>query len=160
MSAPASFTLRPATAADRPFLERVYAEARADELAVTGWSADAKLAFCRSQFAAQDAHYRAHYPGCAFLVIERAGRPVGRLYRARLDGEIRVVDIALLAAERGQGLGGRIMADILAEAAAAGLAVRIHVERTNPARRLYERLGFRVIETGEMYDLLACDPLS
>ena len=33
--------------------------------------------------------------------------------------------------------------------------VRIHLESTNPARRLYDRLGFRLAEEGEVYDLLA-----
>ena len=49
------------------------------------------------------------------------------------------------------------MRDILAEAAAAGIMVRIHVERTNPARRLYDRLGFRLVKEGEVYDLLSWD---
>ena len=160
MSESVEYSLRPATPADRPFLERVYAESRADELAATDWSDAEKAEFCRSQFAAQDNHYRTHYPNCAFLIIEQDGAPIGRLYRALLADEIRVVDIALLTSARGRGVGGQIMRDILAEAAHASLAVRIHVERTNPARRLYDRLGFRVVEAGEVYDLLACNPRS
>jgi ribosomal protein S18 acetylase RimI-like enzyme len=151
-------TLRPATPADRPFLERVYAESRAEELSAVDWSDDEKAAFCRGQFETQDAHYREYYPRCEFLVIERDGAPVGRLYRDRRADEIRVVDIALLASARGGGIGGRVMRGILDEAAAAGLPVRIHVERTNPARRLYDRLGFQVVEVGEVYDLLAWIP--
>ena len=150
--------LRPATDADRPFLERVYAESRAAELAATDWSDADKEAFCRSQFAAQDQHYRTFCPACEFLVIERLGQPIGRLYRELRGDEIRIVDIALLAAARGQGIGGRLLQDILAEAASLGLAVRIHVERSNPARRLYDRLGFRVLEEGGVYDLLAWIP--
>ena len=147
-------SLRPAGPDDQEFLLRVYGETRADELAAAGWSGAEQEAFCRDQFAAQDRHYREHFPGCEFLVIERDGRPVGRLYRDRRADEIRVVDIALLAGERGKGLGGRIMGDILDEARGLGLEVRIHVERTNPARRLYDRLGFTLVEEGEVYDLL------
>jgi ribosomal protein S18 acetylase RimI-like enzyme len=41
------------------------------------------------------------------------------------------------------------MRDILAEGKAQGLPVRIHVERNNPALRLYRRMGFKKIgETG------------
>jgi len=148
-------TLRPATPADRPFLERVYAESRADELSATGWPDDEKDAFCRSQFAAQDSHYRTYYPDCEYLVVERDGEAVGRLYRELRTDEIRIVDIALLSAARGHGIGGRLMRRILAEAGAADLMVRIHVERTNPARHLYDRLGFRLVEEGDVYDLLA-----
>ncbi len=147
--------LRPATATDRPFLEQVYAESRAVELSRTEWSAAEKEAFCRSQFAAQDQHYRQHYPDCEFLVIECGGDAVGRLYRERRNDEIRVVDIALLEEARGRGTGGDLMRGILDEAGTAGLAVRIHVERDNPARRLYDRLGFELVEEGEVYDLLA-----
>ncbi|MBC8424807.1 GNAT family N-acetyltransferase [bacterium] len=148
-------TLRPATPDDRSFLERVYAESRAAELEATGWPDDEKDAFCRGQFAAQDSHYRTYYPDCEYLVVERDGEPVGRLYRERRADEIRIVDIALLADARGHGLGGRLMRRILDEAAAADLMVRIHVERTNPARRLYDRLGFELVEEGDVYDLLA-----
>ncbi len=155
MSAAGEVTLRPAVAADRPFLLRVYAESRAAELAPTGWTEAEKAAFCADQFAAQERHYREHYPDCRFLVIERGGEPVGRLYRDRRADEIRVVDIALLESARGQGIGGALMRQVIAEAGAEGLAVRIHVERTNPARRLYDRLGFSLAERGEVYDLLA-----
>ena len=155
MSAPSQVTLRPATPDDRDFLLHVFAESRAQELAALEWTADEKLAFCMSQFEAQDAHYHRHYPGCEYLVIERDGVPVGRLYRDLRSDEIRVVDIVLLAAARGQGIGGYLMRGIFDEAAAAGIMVRIHVERTNPARHLYDRLGFQTVEEGEVYDLLS-----
>jgi len=153
-------TLRPATPADEPFLITVYAESRADELAATDWSDTEKAAFCASQFKTQDQYYREHYPNCQYLVIESNGRPIGRLYRDRRADEIRVVDIALTVAERGQGVGGHVMREVLAEASAAGLFVRIHVERTNPARHLYDRLGFQLVEQGEVYDLLSWSFLS
>ena len=74
-----------------------------------------------------------------------AGRPIGRLYVHRRESEIGVVDIALLPAYRKQGIGGLLLREILAEAAAASKPVRIYVERFNPAQHLYERLGFRQI---------------
>jgi ribosomal protein S18 acetylase RimI-like enzyme len=155
LSVPGQVTLRPATGADRDFLQRVYADSRAQELAAVQWTDEEKHTFCMSQFEAQDAYYRRHYPGCEFLVIETDGVPVGRLYRDRRPDEIRVVDIALLTAARGQGIGGQLMQDILDEAGTAGIMVRIHVERTNPARHLYDRLGFRTVEEGEVFYLLS-----
>ena len=152
--------LRPAGPADRDFLIRVYSESRAEELAATGWSELEQAAFCRAQFEAQDGHYREHFPTCEFLVIEREGQPIGRLYRDLRADEIRLVDIALLAAERGSGVGGRLIQDILDEARDLEVEVRIHVERTNPARRLYDRLGFSLVEEGDVYDLLAWTPFS
>ena len=138
---------------DEPGLQEAQME-HADELAAVAWTEDQKADFCRSQFAAQDLYYREHYPTCEFLVVELSGKPIGRLYLDRREDEIRVVDIGLLAAERGQGTGGRIMRGILDEAAEKNLRVGIHVERTNPARHLYDRLGFRLAEEDEVYDLL------
>ena len=43
---------------------------------------------------------------------------------------------------------------MLAEADAAGKRVTIHVEPLNPARRLYDRLGFAVAEDQGVYVLL------
>jgi GNAT superfamily N-acetyltransferase len=155
LSTTGNITLRPATPTDRPFLEAVYAESRRLELDAIDWTDLEKIAFCRSQFEAQDSHYREHFPGCEYLVIERSGTPIGRLYKDRRPDEIRVVDITLLEAERGRGIGGRVMQEVLNEAASDGIMVRIHVERSNPARRLYDRLGFLIVEEGEMYDLLS-----
>lgn len=148
-------TLRPATPTDRDFLLKVYTDSRADELAATQWTPEQIQTFCQSQFEAQDAHYRQHYPTCEFLIIEKNGTPIGRLYIDRRPEEIRVVDIALRSTERGQGVGTHLMQSILDEAAAKGLPVQIHVERANPARHLYDRLGFRTVEEGEVYDLLS-----
>jgi ribosomal protein S18 acetylase RimI-like enzyme len=141
MSAP--YVLRPAGAADRELLFAVYASTRAEELAAVPWAPGAKDAFLRQQFEAQDAHYRQHYEGAAFLVIEVAGEAVGRLYVARWPREIRIMDVALLPAHRRRGLGRAILAELLAEGDATGKVVSIHVERHNPALGLYERLGFQ-----------------
>jgi len=147
-------TLRPVSEADLEFLRRVYAESRAAELAATEWTAVEKEAFCRGQFEAQDKHYRENYPTCQYLIVERDGLPIGRLYRDRWDQEIRVVDVALLDSERGQGVGGALMQAIIDEARGHSIKVSIHVEANNPAQRLYKRLGFERVEVGEMYDFL------
>lgn len=151
--------LRPRCDADRDFLCRLYASTRADELAATPWSDAEKQAFLEWQFEAQTTHYDAVYADARFLVVERDGEPIGRLYLQRRADEIRVVDIALLPEHRGHGLGHRLMEDVLAEAATDDLAVRIHVEANNPAMRLYERLGFRRVDTNGVYHLMEWLPV-
>jgi ribosomal protein S18 acetylase RimI-like enzyme len=135
--------LRPAATADRAFLRQVYGSTRADELALLPWTDDQKADFVGHQFEAQDAHYRKHYHDAAFDVIEVDGEPAGRLYVHRGRHEIRIVDIALLPGFRGRGLGTRLLGGLVAEADEGGRKLSIHVEMNNPARRLYERLGFR-----------------
>ena len=86
------------------------------------------------------------------------GAPAGRLYVLRGDEDIRIVDIALLPAFRGAGLGTRLLRELFDEADRDGKTVSIHVEVYNPARRLYDRLGFTVVEDKEMYLLMERRP--
>jgi GNAT superfamily N-acetyltransferase len=153
-AAAAGLTFRPITDADLPFLERVYGSTRMDELALTDWSDAQKAAFITMQFSAQHAHYQKHYVGSDFLVIERGGEGIGRLYLARWKAEHRIVDIALLPDHRGVGVGTALLTDLLDEAAAAGKAVTIHVEKFNPAMSLYRRLGFVAAGEEGAYDLM------
>ncbi len=153
-----AITLRPIEPDDEEFLYRVYAGTREVELAQVDWDAGHKEAFLRMQFTAQHQYYQEHYAGAAFQVILADGRPAGRLYVARWPDEIRIVDIALLPEHRNAGIGTALLRDLLAESARAGKPVSIHVERFNPALRLYERLGFTSIADKGVYLLLECSP--
>jgi ribosomal protein S18 acetylase RimI-like enzyme len=73
--------------------------------------------------------------------------PAGRLLVLRLADEIRLADISILPEYRNAGIGRKLIEDLLVEAAVAGKPVRLHVEKSNRARRLYERLGF--VEIGD-----------
>ena len=64
---------------------------------------------------------------------------------------IRIVDIALLPDYCNRGIGTSLLRGLQSEAAAAGKPLRIHVERFNPALRLYERLGFHPIADRGVY---------
>lgn len=151
-------TLRPATAADDAFLCAVYGSTRADELAMTDWSDEQKAAFVRQQHEAQMAYYREHYGEARYLVIEVDGEPLGRLFVDEWPDEIRLVDVALLPAARGRGVGSRLLADLQAEATRLGKPLRIHVERFNRALSLYQRLGFRLREDKGVYLFLEWQP--
>jgi ribosomal protein S18 acetylase RimI-like enzyme len=146
----AAVELLPVGQDDREFLYRVYASTRAEELAVVPWDDGQKDSFLRMQFDAQDAWWRENYAGTSFDVIVVDGEPAGRLYLHRGDTEIRIVDIALLPEYRGNGVGTTLLRDVIAE----GKRVTIHVERMNPALRLYERLGFEIAEDKGVYLLL------
>jgi GNAT superfamily N-acetyltransferase len=152
--------LRPAGAAkdDSELLYRIYASTREDELAVVPWDAAVKEAFLRMQFAAQDSRYHATFPAASYDLIvsgDDAGAEVlGRLYVDRGDEAWLVLDLALLPQHQRKGIGTRLLTRVLAQAAAAGKPVRMHVERFNPAQRLYQRLGFEQIADEGVYLLL------
>lgn len=147
--------LRPVEPCDDEFLYRVYAGTRTEELAIVPWDDAQKDAFLRAQFDAQSRWYRENYPRATNEMVVVDGEPAGRLYLHRGPTEIRIVDIALLPEYRGNGVGTSLLRDLLAEADAAGKRVTIHVERLNPALRLYERLGFSVVEDKGVYLFLS-----
>ena len=153
MSIP-TIALRPIGEADLAFLDEVYASTRTEELAPLGWNAAQQNAFLAQQFAAQHRHYQQHYSDASFQVILVDGQPAGRLYVARWPGEIRLIDIALLPAARGAGIGTRLLHDLLDEAVATQKPIRLHVEKFNPALRLYQRFGFVSVEDRGVYWLM------
>lgn len=146
--------LRAVQDGDAELLLAIYASTRTEELAQVDWDDAQKDAFVRMQFEAQRKFYESEYPGAEFQIILVAGEPAGRLYVHRREREIRIMDIALLPAFRGQGIGTRILSDILAEGERTARPVTIHVESFNPAQRLYERLGFKRIASNGVYHLL------
>jgi GNAT superfamily N-acetyltransferase len=149
-----SIHLRPITPEDESFLAHLYASTRTAELARTNWSEEQKAMFCRMQFNAQTTDYQRNYPDASLDVIERNGVAAGRLLVLRTDEKIHVIDIALLPEHRGAGIGTKFLKELQAEAKAAGKPLSIHVEQFNPARRLYERLGFKQVEEKGVYLLL------
>jgi ribosomal protein S18 acetylase RimI-like enzyme len=154
MPANLSLRLRPITPKDESFLARLYASTREQELAQTNWSDEQKAMFCRMQFNAQTTDYQRNYPDASFDIIERDGVAAGRLLVLRADEKIHVIDIALLPEHRGAGIGTKLLRKLQEEAKAAGKKLSIHVEIFNPARRLYERLGFKQVEEKGVYLLM------
>lgn len=65
----------------------------------------------------------------------------------RTKGQVELAGIQLLPGEQSRGIGTRIIRDLLTEAADAGLAMTLSVEKDNPrAKALYLQLGFVVSE--------------
>jgi GNAT superfamily N-acetyltransferase len=158
VAAAAGLRFRAAADDDLPFLRDLYGSTRAAELAPVPWSEAEKSAFIAMQFSAQHAHYTRHYPAAQRLIILHGGEPIGRLYVDRWEHEHRIVDIALLPEHCRKGFGSAVLGELLAEAAAVNKCVTIHVEKHNPAMRLYGRLGFVSVEDKGVYDLMRWSP--
>lgn len=151
-----SVATRAATAADESFLFVVYASTRDAELRAVPWTPAQIEDFLRMQFTAQDRSYRATYPDAEFLVVEVDGEPAGRLSVNRSITDLVVIDIALLPAHRGRGVGTELMQRLLADARQRGVPVRLHVDVANPrAEAFYQRLGFRVVGDAGLYRAMA-----
>ncbi len=133
----ATYQLRPATPDDSDILFRIHRAAMGEylEQAFGPWTEE----FDREQ------HEQWLSAGRAQVIL------VGDEIAGALDVEWRA-DAALLyrigidPPFQGRGLGTAIVRDLLTECGERRLPARLHVFPHNPARHLYERLGFR--ETG------------
>ena len=89
-------------------------------------------------------------PGCTLSVIEWDGEPAGRLRVVRKEAGITLAGIQLLPSYQNRGIGTALIEELKREAKDSGLPLYISVEKDNPdARRLYERLGCRLIGQDE-----------
>jgi ribosomal protein S18 acetylase RimI-like enzyme len=137
---------RPASQEDDSFLCQVFASTRERLLASLPFDAAQKDAFARQQHLCQDLYYRQRYPQAAFEIVYSGDQRIGRLYVNRTAEQILIIDIALLPHYRGAGIGRELLENLLAEAAETGRTVALHVDKINPALRLYQRLGFQIVQ--------------
>ena len=89
-------------------------------------------------------------PDCTLSVIERDGHPMGRLRVVRTQTRITLAGIQLVRPDQKQGIGKRPVPRAGCRGAKHQMPLHISVEKDNPhARRLYERLGCRLIGEDE-----------
>jgi len=134
MAQPISY--RAAVDADLDFLWNLHRAAFQEYVdAIWGWD-DAD----------QEQRYRNKFDPAGLQVIQLQGQDAGVLWVEEKADHIYLDYIAILPQFRNQGVGTQVVRQIIATAAAKGLPVALQVLRGNPARRLYERLGFVVTE--------------
>lgn len=142
------YDLRPARPGDAAFVHTVrVAGLRPYVEPIWGW--DDEL---------QDARFRGSFDPARYRVVVVDGQDVGILAVERRPGEVFVADIGIVAAWRNRGLGSTILLDVATRASEDGMPVALQVLRTNPARRLYERLGFRAIDESDTHVVMRRDP--
>ncbi len=139
--------LRPARAEDEGFLQELYAEIDGGELAAAGLPAAVLQPMLAMQYRARPMGYAAQYPRAENSIVWSAGRSLGRVLVNDGTSELRLVDIAILAAERGRGVGSELMRGLCERARSSGVPLRLSVRAGSPAVRLYTRFGF--VRTGE-----------
>ena len=129
----------------------LFAATREDEFSLMPLSEDQKAGLLSMQFNAQRAQYSMSYPHAENDIILFGEVPIGKQIINRGDSEFTLVDIALLPANRGVGIGTHLIEALLAEAESAGKPVALHVWHSNPAKKLYERMGFVADNHDDVY---------
>lgn len=135
---------------DEALLEHLYLRTRDD---LTGVFADAAQTrqLIEIQYRAQMAAYSGQFPDAAYEIILLEDKPVGRVIVDRRPDDVTLVDIALLPEARGLGIGTVVIQRLIDE---CSNPVFLEVVKTNRARDLYERLGFRVIDDSDSMRIL------
>ncbi|HTP25131.1 MAG TPA: GNAT family N-acetyltransferase [Anaeromyxobacteraceae bacterium] len=129
-------TLRKYREADWPFLVSLRRETMRQHLVNSGVVIDE----------AKDLERVKYRLDCAEIIgIE--GRDIGLLKVCRDGDPWELVQIQLAPGHQGTGIGRRLIEAVLSDAREAGVGVKLTVLKANPAKRLYERLGFRVVAT-------------
>jgi ribosomal protein S18 acetylase RimI-like enzyme len=82
-------------------------------------------------------------------IILYDGTDVGQIAVSKKDDRIIIDEIHILPEYQGKGIGKRVLQNVLEYAFANNLPVELFLLRTNPVKRLYERLGFKVYKEDE-----------
>ncbi len=148
-------SLRPATQEDEEFLLHLYTVNRLDEMRMTGWD-DARIeTFLQAQYSTRKAQYEARYPHAQNWIILSDNERVGR-HLIQPDPRLwAFIDVAVLPSFRKRGIGTFVFKLHLHQSVESGASVGLYVLIDNPAKRIYERLGF--IVTGQ--DGVYCEML-
>jgi len=128
---PVPIELRPALGHDFEYCKRLYFEGM-------GWIIE-ELHLDR---AAQETGFRQQWNMTQVRIVVFDFTDVG--CRPSGDDELFVGQMFVESRFQRKGIGTQVMKRLISEATAFNLPVRVNVVRINPARRLYERLGFRV----------------
>jgi len=85
-------------------------------------------------------------------IIRLGAQDVGMVQLLETESAVRVEELQICPTHQRQGLGGAILSDILQRASSSGRSVSLSTGLKNDgARRLYERLGFRVVGASETH---------
>jgi GNAT superfamily N-acetyltransferase len=136
--------LRPAEAADEPFLRELDGAVATDQLGPGGLDQSTLTTLRELQFVARRRDRATRYPDANEQLILLDGRPVGAVLADRSSDRILIVDLALIPTARHQGIGTTILAALAAEAGRPGVPLRATTQSSNArARRFFARAGFQ-----------------
>lgn len=130
--------LRPARSEDFDYCARLYFEGMENIIK------ELKL-----DMEAQVAGFRQRWDVTQVRIIILDGTDIGWLQSVVKDDALFLGQLFVDGALRRKGIGTEVVKGLIEEAARAGQALTLGVVKTNPALRLYERLGFRTTHQDE-----------
>lgn len=91
-------------------------------------------------------------------IIEAKGNPIGCISVERPGDMILIRSIEIVPEWQNRGIGSAMLKDVLGEGKRHRVPVRLQVLRVNPARSLYERLGFVTVGETETHYVMMWRP--
>jgi ribosomal protein S18 acetylase RimI-like enzyme len=135
------YSLRPAVEEDFDFLYNLKVACLKDYVTETfGWDEEY-----------QQRRFKDYFVPTSTEIIVVNDQDVGQISLVDLDDELFISGIYILPPWQNQGLGAMVLGDVISDAGQKGISVSLQVLKVNPARRLYERLGFTVYEENETH---------
>ncbi len=125
---------RPATAADGEFLYQLHRAAMMEYVSQT-WGWDEEW---------QQEYFRQHFDPAASQVVQFQGHDVGVVSIIVQPSRLFIGGIEILPEYQNRGIGTAVLQGILDRARRLGKPVALQVLKVNPARALYERMGFTI----------------
>jgi ribosomal protein S18 acetylase RimI-like enzyme len=150
--------LRPVEEKDAAFIEAVYRTTREAELNLTSWSEYQKSAFISMQSAAQLADYKTKCPHAMFQVIIYNKKDAGRFFTCETENDIRLLDISILPEFTGKGIGTNLLHRLIQRSNKVQKKISLQVMASNPALKLYQRLGFVHIKSVGFHNYMEREP--
>jgi ribosomal protein S18 acetylase RimI-like enzyme len=130
--------LRPARPEDFDYCARLYFEGMDNIIKELNLNMDAQIAGFRQRWNVEQVR-----------IVTLDGTDIGWLQSFVKDNALFLGQLFVEGALRRQGIGTKVVKGLIEEAARAGQALTLGVVKTNPALRLYERLGFRTTHEDE-----------
>jgi ribosomal protein S18 acetylase RimI-like enzyme len=140
--------LRAATPEDAEFLFQLQ-RATMREYVEQTWSWDERW---------QRAHFQEKFDPARNQIVVLDNRDIGVIAAERREDEVFLTSLYILPEYQRRGIGTLLIKSVIEGAFQEGLPVRLRVLKVNPARRLYERLGFTVVEEAYTHYYMKATP--
>lgn len=109
-------------------------------------------------WAAQETNFQQQWNATQVRIIVLDGADVGWLQTITQKDELFVAQMFVDRPFQRKGIGTEVMKRLISDAARCNQAVCLNVIKVNPARRLYERLGFQVTHEDNRKFYMRLDP--
>ena len=129
------------------FLFGLYAASRQLEIESWGWDETQTETFLRMQWRMQARSYEMQYPDAESLILTQGDERIGRCLLQHAEAHDRLIDLSIAPEQRNRGLGTSMLQALQRNAERRKVPLLLSVTYGNPARRLYERLGFQLAGT-------------